>query len=304
MSLLRLGAPGTLLRGLAFIMMSSLCFSAMSVLVGAAHRQDPSLSPWVTSAYRSVVNVAILVAIQAREPRLLLGDLRPALWARGVLGAASLLTYFVALGRLGIGEAAFLNTSSTTWVAALAPVVLGERTRGSTWLAVALSLVGMALLSVPRGAHSIESLLAGDAVGRAAGLASGLCAAGAYLGVRRASATNRPVTIVFYFTAVASLVSVVGALVTGAAWPTDATLLALLVCAGIAATGGQLAMTEGYRHGPAAPLAVAAAAGPLFTTVAGVVVLDQVPDALGLLGMAILLVASVVLPFVTARSER
>jgi S-adenosylmethionine uptake transporter len=285
-------------------MMSSLCFSTMSVLIGAAHRHDPTLSPWVTSAYRSVVNVGILVLLQLHAPRLLLGDLRPALWARGVLGAASLLTYFVALQRLGIGEAAFLNTSSTTWVAALAPVVLGERTRGITWLAVALSLVGMALLSVPRGAASLDTLLAGDALGRAAGLASGLCAAGAYLGVRRASATNRPVTIVFYFTATASIVSVVGAAATRAAWPTDPTLLALLVIAGIAATGGQLAMTEGYRHGPAAPLAVAAAAGPLFTTIAGAVLLDQVPDALGLCGMAILLVASVVLPFLSARAER
>jgi drug/metabolite transporter (DMT)-like permease len=272
---------------------ASACFSVMAVCAGAAHRMQPDLSTFVASTWRAGVNLAVLVLLSARTPRTLLGDGRAALWVRGALGAASLLTFFAALARLGIGEASFLNGTSIIWVAALAPLVLRERTRPAVWVAIVASLVGTALLLQPRG---------GDLAGRVLGLVSGLVAAGAYLSVRRAAATNGPVAIVFYFTLLATVASLACALLSHATWPTDIRVLAMLAGAGLAATAGQLTMTAAYQAGPAAPIAATGAAGPVFTTLLGASLLGQTPDGRAVVGMAILLFSAVALPFWSYRS--
>ncbi len=272
---------------------ASAFFALMATFVGLAHQRDPNLSTIVASAVRSSVNLLVLVAISIRAPSQLWGDRRGALWLRGVLGAASLLTYFGALSAVGIGEAAFLNNTSTLWVATLAPFFLAEKTSGRTWVAIAGSLIGLALLVQPRAD--------GDITGRILGLASGVCAAGAYLSVRRASATNGPTQIVFYFTLISTLVSVAILLYQRTAITMSLDVLALLTAGGICATIAQVWMTRAYQLGPAAPLAASGAAGPLFTALLGWAVLAQVPDERALVGMGILLVAAILLPFLSGK---
>lgn len=282
------------LRSVGLMLGAAVVFALMATCVGLAHARDPSLSSLVASAARAAVNLGVLVAIAWPRLDRLWGDGRRSLWVRGVLGGVSLLTYFTALAHLGIGEAAFLNQTSAVWVAALAPFVLGERTGRLAWLAVLGSMVGVALLAHPREGP-------GDLLGRAAGLGSGLFAAGAYLSIRRASATNEPIAIVYYFTLVATVVAVALAWVADAPWPRDPVVWGWLAGSGVAATVAQLLMTEAYRIGRAGPIAAAGAAGPLVTALLGWLLLDQVPDLRGAIGMAVLLVTGVLLPFAAAR---
>ncbi len=282
-------------RGVALMVGCSVLFAMMATFVGAAHKHDPTLSTLVTSAFRSGVNLIALIAMARGNRALLFGDGRAALWARGVFGGLSLVTYFTALAHLGVGEAAFLNQTSAVWVALLAPVFLGERTGRLVWVAVGCSLVGVALLATP---HTGEG---NDLLGRGMGLLSGLCAAGAYLTVRKAGASNRPITIVFYFTLVAAIGSVTGAVLAGDAIPRDPITLGLLIGAGLSATFAQLIMTEAYRVGRAGPVAAAGAAGPLFSTVLGAIWLGQVPDTRAVLGMTLLVLSGIGLPFLAAR---
>lgn len=281
-------------RGVALMITCSLLFATMATFVGAAHTHDPGLSTLVTSAIRSGVNLVALVILARGDFALLRGDGRPALWVRGLLGGVSLITYFTALAHLGLGEAAFLNQTSAVWVAIFAPLVLGERTGRLVWLAVGCSLVGVAMLAQPRDG--------GDVIGRCAGLFSGITSAGAYLTVRKAGATNKPITIVFYFTLVAAIGSFTASLALGEPWPHDPVTLALLLGAGLAATLAQLIMTEAYRIGRAGPVAAAGAAGPLFSTLFGALFLGQIPDRHAALGMAILLLSAIGLPFLAARA--
>lgn len=282
-------------RGVGLMVGCSVLFAAMATFVSAAHQHDPGLSTLVTSAFRSGVNLVALIVLARGDTARLFGDRRPALWGRGVLGGLSLVTYFTALAHLGVGEAAFLNQTSAVWVALLAPLFLRERTGPLVWLAVAGSLLGVALLAAP---HPGEGDLT---LGRGMGLASGLCAAGAYLTVRKAGATNRPITVVFYFTLIAAIGSVTGAVALGETVPRDPRTLALLVGAGLAATFAQLIMTEAYRIGRAGPVAAAGAAGPLFSTILGALVLGQIPDGRALAGMAVLVVSGIGLPLLAAR---
>lgn len=271
-------------------------FATMATFVGLAHHQDPGLSTLVSSAVRSGVNLVALLLLARFDLPLLLGDGRRALWVRGLLGGVSLISYFTALSRVGVGEAAFLNQTSAVWVAALAPRVLGEPTGRMTWLAVLGSLVGVALLGHPRDAE-------GDLLGRVGGLASGLFAAGAYVSIRRAGRTNGPLTIVFYFTLVASLVSVSACLLAGVGLPRDPLVWLYLAGSGLAATFAQLVMTSAYRMGKAGPVAAAGALGPPLNVLGGWLFLGQVPDGMAWIGMGVLLVSGMVLPFLAGRRE-
>lgn len=268
----------------------------MSMCVAAAHQRSPEIHTLVSSLARAGVNLAALVVIARGQVRLLVGDGRPALWIRGVAGAASLLLYFAAIDHTSAGEAAFLNNTSAFWVAALAPLLLGEATGASIWIAITGSIVGTALLGWPRADGG-----GADWAGRAYGLISGLTAAIAYLSVRRASASNGPTVIVFYFTLLATIACLVGLLFVDESWPQDPVTWLLLVGSGLFATGAQVLMTSAYAMGPAAPVAAAAAAGPLFTTFLAVPLLGQRPGALAVAGMVVLTASGIGLPLLVSR---
>jgi drug/metabolite transporter (DMT)-like permease len=277
-------------RAIVWMLAGSALFAVMALCVAQAHRHDPGLSTFTASLARSVVNLLVLLALSFKDPRRLLGDARPALWARGAFGGVSLLCYFAAIDALSAGEAAFLNQTSAVWVALVAPWLLGQRVGIPAWVAIAGSLGGVALLVHPRPDGA-------DALGRALGLISGIGAAGAYVSVQKASATNSSSTIVFWFTLVASVVSGVGVVVTGAVLPANVATTFWLVGAGLSATVAQLLMTGAYRDGHAPSVAAAGAAGPLLTALLGWAFLEQVPDSRARVGMAVLLVCSAVLPF-------
>jgi drug/metabolite transporter (DMT)-like permease len=279
------------------MLVGSALFAVMATFVGFAHRQDPSLSTFTSSAARSVVNLLALVVVSWRAPLRLVGDARPALWARGLFGGFALLTYFASIRYLSVGEAAFLNQTSAVWVALLAPWLLGQATSAAAWVAIVGSLAGVGLLAHPRPG-------ADDTLGRALGLVSGVAAAGAYVSVNKAAATNSPATIVFWFTLMSSIASIALMLATGARLPVDLATAGYLVGAGLAATAAQLLMTAAYRDGHVASVAAAGAASPLLTTLLGWGLLDQVPDARARFGMGVLVVCSAVLPFWGARKRR
>ena len=280
--------------GIALMLLGAMTFAVMSTTAGAAYQRDPSLSAWTVTFVRSSVSLVTLIAIARGSGASLWGDRRPALWWRGVAGALSLLGYFLSMQHLSIGEAGFLNQTSAIWVAMLAPLVLGERTGRLVWLAVLGSLVGVALLVAPRGSEA-------DLLGRGVGLASGLTAAFAYLCIRRASATNGPVTIVFYFSMLATVVSAAGALLTHQSLPRDPVVIALLIGAGLSATAAQLLLNMAYARAPAGPVAAASATSPMFNTLLGALFLNQAPDRLAAWGMVILLVTGVLLPGLATR---
>jgi drug/metabolite transporter (DMT)-like permease len=287
------GPPGRGVRqGVQRMLVACVFFALMALCAGEAHRLDPTLSTAMTSLVRSSVNLVALVLLARGNMGLLFGDRRAALWVRGVTGGLALVSYFAALERVGIGEAAFLNQTSAVWVAILAPLLLREPARARATLAVAGSIVGVLLLTHPRPEGS-------DTVGRIIGLVSGLCAAGAYLSVRRAGATNGPITIVFYFTLVATIIAGALSIGVGAKLPHDPRVWACLVGAGLAATFAQMRMTEAYALAPAALISATGAASPLLNAVAGWVFLGEVPDLAGRAGMAVLLISAVALPLLS-----
>ena len=286
------------MHGVSCMLTASLLFSIMNACVFGATRADPALPSTVVSFIRVVINLACLLvpALAVGRLRPLLGDLRPSLWWRGIFGATALMLSFAAIARIGVGEAAFLHSSSGIFLALLSPWVLGQHTSRWSWLAIFGSLAGLALLLSPRWEY-------GDWLGPTMALSSGWLAALAYLMVARSGLSNTPTTIVFYFCFVGILLHLACFAWIAPHWPRGLATWLWIGGSGLAATGAQLLMTRAYQHAPAALLGAVGYTGPVFSLGWSVLLFGQRPDTLPLLGCALVLICGAALPLLIARAQ-
>ena len=271
-------------------------FAVMANCVYAATRGQPATTASLVSFVRVTLNLMWLLipAVWVGNPSSLLGDRRASLWLRGLFGGISLILSFACIQRIGPGESAFLTSSSGIFVAALGPLVLGQRNDWLNWLAIGGAVAGMALLCQPGG-------VAGDSMGRLMGLASGFLAALAYLMIARAGRTNSPRTVVFYFCLVSVLCHAVLFMGTGFEMPTGKGAWIWMLAAGVAGTLAQNYLTRSYQSAPAVLVSAVGYAAPVLSLVLGFMLFDKLPNFLALLGCGLILLSGVALPFFSVR---
>jgi S-adenosylmethionine uptake transporter len=277
---------------------ASVMFSMMNACVYAATRADPELPSTMVSFIRVLINLALLLLPALVTGRLLplFGDMRPSLWLRGVFGASALMLSFAAISRIGVGEAAFLHSSSGVFVALLSPLVLGQRSSPWVWLAIIGSLCGLGLLLSPHWQTT-------DRLGPAMALGSGWLAALAYLMVARSGRSNTPATVVFYFCLVGVMLHLTYFAWAEAYWPRGLEVWLWTAGSGLAATGAQLLMTRSYQYAPAALLSAVGYTSPVFSLGWSVSLFGQVPSTTAIFGCGLVLLFGIALPFVIPRPD-
>ncbi|MEZ5397973.1 MAG: DMT family transporter [Bryobacterales bacterium] len=276
-------APSDVRRGAAFMLGAAAGFAGLGLLVKLVSGRLPpgEIVLWRTLATGAYVWA--FAALTGTRP-----SLRPVRFrmhlVRAVTGIAAMTLYFNALARLGLGDAVLLTYLSPLLVAALSPLVVGERPTPRIWGALALGLVGVALVVGPAW-HA-------DAVGVLCGLSSACFSATAYLSVRVLNRTETPIAVVWWFSVLGAGLSSVSA-ADGLA-PLD--LGVGLVILGIGAFGAvaQWCLTMAYRQAPAASVSVYAYATPVFAYLAGLLVLGEVPAVSSALGAGVVALAGVI----------
>lgn len=257
---------------------ASLCFALMGLCVKAVAGTIPVGE---VVFFRSLIATAIAAAWGWNEGRALLGVNRRMLLTRGLIGLASMFAYFYAISLLKLGDAVLLTYLSPLFVASMSPFVLGERAPRAVWLALAIGFAGVWVVAEPGGALPPR--------GVAAGLASSLLAAGAYVSVKFLSRTDGTATIVLWFSVSATVVSGATCFVW---WVTpDGYQLAWLAGVGVFAALAQLFMTRAYAVARAAEVSVYAYATPVLAYVFGHLVLREAPGWRGFVGTSLLVVA-------------
>jgi drug/metabolite transporter (DMT)-like permease len=114
----------------------------------------------------------------------------PFLLAYGIIGVALVQwLYFVGLSRLPVGVALLLEFTAPVFVALWARCVRREQVRNVLWLALALSLVGLALVAKVWDGSTLNG------IGVAAGLTSALALAAYYLMGERGVGTRDPISL-------------------------------------------------------------------------------------------------------------
>ncbi len=202
------------------------------------------------------------------------------LGARSIFGMAGMLTFFIAVEGMPLAEAVTINRLSPFFVLILSWLFLGERLKKIQLFAVFLGFAGVIVILRP---GSIPFTLP-------AGLAvlSALFAGSAYTTLRALRKTDRPLLVVFWFSAAITLFFL-PSVILGGVMPGFKSLVFLL-CIGISGTAGQLLMTKAYRYAPGGEVAIYGYLSIVFSMLWQILFFDSVPGAMVFIGAGLILI--------------
>lgn len=132
--------------GVAAVLVAGVVWSLMGLMI----RMLEAAGTWQVLFYRSMGLVPVLALfIAIRSGGQLATRIRQTGWP-GVIGGLALVAAFAgaifAIQSTTIANAVFLFTASPFLTAILAGLLLGEKVRGATWIAIAIAVAGVALM--------------------------------------------------------------------------------------------------------------------------------------------------------------
>lgn len=229
--------------------------------------------------FRSLCQLVIVsLWIGFRQPALFCSTRWPKLVLRGITSLICWWLYYASFQTLDLALASTLTFTTSLFVVAMAPFVLGERIGIKRALTTALGFVGVILAS------EVSSLTMETGV--LFGLGSAFAAATLIFQNRMLARTEHTATIMFWIAVVASVGTIPA---TVASW--NHLALAdglLLLTAGTLATLGMLFTVEAYRFGEVSALATFPYVRILFALTIGHFVFDEIASLHGLFGAAVI----------------
>lgn len=266
----------------------------MSLFVKLAGERIPA-HELVTA--RAVVSLVLSYFILKKMGIPIWGNRKGLLFARGLVGFFALICVYYALTVLPLAEATVIQYLHPIFTALIAMFFLGERPGYAVIVCIVLSFAGLLLVARPPFLFDGQAASWGFLAVTAAVL--GAFGSGvAYTLVRKLSATEDPLVIVFYFPLVA-LPGTLPFLMHEAVWPHGIEWIYLLGI-GVFTQIGQVALTKGIQLEPAARATSFSYFQVVFATIWGVLFFAEIPPLWTLAG-ALLIVAGTFFSMIESR---
>lgn len=212
---------------------------------------------------------------------------------RGLLGAAVMMFYFIALAYLSVGLATAITYLTPIMSICAAMIFLRERPPALVTMAALLGLGGIVLMLFP--ALVGTELRQGTLIGVAAGLAMAATNALSRVQVKDLTRTDPPASIALSFAVVSMLVGLASMLF---GWvELDGHAMTLLVIAGLLGGMGHILMTEAVARAPVSLLAGYEYTGIIWAFGFDVVLLGIVLDGWTVAGALVIVVAAALVAY-------
>ncbi|MET0251146.1 MAG: DMT family transporter [Novosphingobium sp.] len=200
-----------------------------------------------------------------------------------------LIGMFLNLGAvilLPLAEATILGFTAPLFAVILSVVLLKEGVGAFRWTAVGLGFLGVLVITGPSGGHITP-------LGLAVGIGGAFMVALIATQLRDLGRTERPLTIVFWFSALSALVMApVMPFVAG--WHGPATW-AMIAGIGLFGLIGQITLTAALRFGNVSSVIVMDYSSLIWATLWGWLVWDRLPPAATWLGAPLIIVAGLLI---------
>lgn len=278
------------MRGIAFKLASVAVLLSMASLLKAS--QGVPVGQLIF--FRSFFAILPIIIFLAWRGELLAGikTERPMahVW-RGLIGVGGMGFGFFALTKLPLPEAVAIGYAMPLLIVVFGAVLLKENVRLYRWTAVAVGMVGVAIVMWPR--LTVFSGTGGPpndlTIGALSSLTAAVFAAFATMHVRKLVQTERSATIVLYFSIMCTLVGLL-TLPFGWIWPSTEQAI-FLVGSGIAGGIGQILLTEAYRHADVSVVAPFDYTSLILAIIVGYVFFNDIPTVQMMVGGAIVVAA-------------
>jgi drug/metabolite transporter (DMT)-like permease len=286
------------LYGISLKLISGLAFTCMSALIKAMSVRYPIGQLVFFRSSMALIPLLIWLAylrhlsdaITTTRP---LNHLK-----RGIIGSTGMFCGFAALSYIPLPDAVAISYATPLLVVVLAALVLGETVRIYRWSAVAIGIVGVALMLSPHlsPARLAEMTQGGPAIGAMFALSGALCSAAATIEVRKLTETETTGAIVFYFMMLTALLGLI-TIVLGWAMPQTLLDWAALIAIGILGGIGQIMMTQSYRYADASLIAPFEYTQMIWAVALGWFVFGDFPARIVLVGAGIVIAAGLFVLF-------
>ena len=276
------------LKGILSIVASAFGFALMAAFVRLCDDFGAPVSSFQKSFFRNIVALAVALAVFASRgrgaaDRPTMRD-RLVILLRSLLGTIGIFANFYALSHIPIAEGQTLNKTAPFFTIVFAWLGFGERASLRQIAALALAFAGVLFIVRPGFAGEAAFPLG-------IGLASGACAGGAYACVRYLGRRGVDGALIILVFSVFSCLASVPFMIRRFDPMTTAQTLTLLG-AGAGAAVGQFGITAAYRFAPPRSIAVFDYSSILFAALFGWMLFEQLPDAVSVVGMALIVAAA------------
>jgi drug/metabolite transporter (DMT)-like permease len=272
------------------------CFflAGMAVLARTLNGRVPSAQVVLLRHAVGVLGIGLFFLLRKRRPLMVR---RRLLILRGVLGGATVLTYFHAIEHLGAAPATVLNYVGPVYAAAFATLFLGERQTKRTIAGLTLGTLG----SISVALASASGSGTGSLLGAMSGLVSGVLAGAAMATVKAVREEVDAGTIFLAFSVVGGLMSLPFAM---ADWvPLSLGDATVVLTVGALALIGQTIYTWGMGYTSATSGSATTQLVPILSWVLAVTLLQEPVVPLSAFG-ALLCVLGVVVGRTMTADER
>lgn len=281
-------------EAILLIVGSVLCFTLLDTITKFTTRLYPV--PVLIWARFAVQLLAMLVWLgPSMGIRLLRTRRLPMQLTRGLVMLLSSFMFVSALRVLPLADATAINYSTPVLVILLAVVFLHERMTLARGLFVVAGIAGMLLIVQP-GSEVFQ--------GGSLYAIGGACCYGTYQILTRKLAGENPRVLLFYPALMGTIVMT--ALAPAFNWPEHMPWqhVALIVLGGLLGTLGHFLFILAFQHGPASALTPFTYMQLVWATLLGWFVYGDFPDALTLVGMAIIAVSGLLITLHERRRAR
>lgn len=232
--------------------------------------------------FRSLVSLTMSVGVLRWKKVSIWGNNRKWLIARGLVGAASLILYFITIQHIPLASAATIQYTSPIFTALIGIFLVKEKVKPVQWIFFAGALAGVFMVQGFDERVSFQYMVYG--------MISALCAGTAYNIIRKLNTKEHPLVIVFYFPLIALPISGIYSLfnwVTPEGW----FQWVVLIMIGVLTQFAQFYMTKAYQTEVVSKIAILKYIGIIYALVFGFLIFDEHFNFLSYTGMAVVLIS-------------
>ncbi|CAE6941092.1 DMT family transporter [Vibrio sp. B1FLJ16] len=277
--------------GVRFMVLSAFGFALMSATV--KHVSLHGIPVFEIVAARAFVSLVISYLDVKRKRISVWGNNKKLLLARGAVGTFALMCVYYSVMTLPLAEATIFQYIHPAFTALLAVFFLKERIQPSTFVCIALCLLGVYVMIRPETGASAEHAL--PMVSVVAALLGALGSSVAYVIVRKLSQTEDSSVIIFYFPLVALPASIF--LMGDNFVMPDLYLTIMLILVGVFTQIGQLGMTKAMQTQEAGKASAYSYIQIIFSGLIGIVIFNELPSVWTYIGGSLIVTGALINAF-------
>ena len=283
---------GRPLRGVALVIAATLLFAAADT-IGKHLAMLYAASLVLAVRYTVNLGLVTLVMMPRHGARLWKTNRTGLVLLRGLCLALASISMLLALRVMPVAETVAIIYVTPVLVMLTSAVFLSEKVHPLGWVAAALGFAGVLLIARPGSGL--------DSWGVALSLMNATLATGYHVLTRVLARTETTMALMVHTALVGSVGFIALTLVLHTETLPTPFDTGLMLALGALATAGHLMFTSAYRAAPASTLAPVNYMHIAFATALGWLVFQQLPDALGFTGMALIAMAGLMAAWQASR---